>query len=309
MSVQEPAIISASGRAGTASGRLSWASDPDGPKPLVVLIHGGGVNAKYFDNELHSIPTDFNKRGYNVLNVNRIGYGGNPLPLTSTPLFDAIPTYLDLIAEAYSQQGGQGGIVIFGHSLGGVTALAIAAVNEVSAKQDGSQKLPLKGVSALGSVPSALAPSEILSALASVEGDRLPINTNPTDEEKRRFLGTPEFFEETNLDKVLPALEQGVKNEYLEWLSGDAYERFVGEIAPNIKIPLQYLAGEIELHWPDLPSAEPIFQAAVALFGNAPSIDAGLLKGGAHNFEYSKSAHVLADRRFTWLESLLGISR
>jgi hypothetical protein len=36
------------------------------------------------------------------LNVNRIGYGGNPLPLTSTPLFDAIPTYLDLIAEAYS---------------------------------------------------------------------------------------------------------------------------------------------------------------------------------------------------------------
>jgi pimeloyl-ACP methyl ester carboxylesterase len=156
-----------------------------------------------------SLPTDFNKRGYNILNVNRIGYGGNPLPLTSTPLFDAIPTYLDLIAEAYSQQGGQGGIVIFGHSLGGVTALAIAAVNEVSAKQDGPQKLPLKGVSALGSVPSALAPSEILSALASVEGDRLPINTNPTDEEKRRFLGTPEFFEETNLDKVLPALEQG----------------------------------------------------------------------------------------------------
>lgn len=147
-----------------------------------------------------SIPRDFNSRGFDVLNIDRVGYGGNPIPLSTTPLYNSAPIYADLIQQAYEQHGSEGGIVIFGHSLGGVTALIIAA----------TQQLPLLGVSALGSIPAHLAPkSSILRDLVAFQGDRLPINTQPTEEESRRFLGTPDLFDENKLQHVFGVLEGG----------------------------------------------------------------------------------------------------
>jgi pimeloyl-ACP methyl ester carboxylesterase len=172
--------------------------------PLIVLIHGGGTNAAYFDNPIYSyvlqicchqnqltvnnrLPNDLSDLGYDVLNIHRPGHGPNPIPNTQTPFRDGFPAFVDLIAEVYKEHcDGQGGIILIGHSLGGAICLAIAA--------EAGEQLPLLGVSVLGIVP--------------VEGSTLPFPDpdpepeNPrivfkeSREMMRRLLGPEEFIKQ-----------------------------------------------------------------------------------------------------------------
>jgi pimeloyl-ACP methyl ester carboxylesterase len=140
--------------------------------PLVVLIHGGGATAGYFDNSCHSYATDFfpfscflgnwtklkrltsprvvkgfSDLGYDVLNINRPGYGGTATPTTKTPLRDSLPGFIDFIDQVYREKkGGHGGIVLIGHSLGAALSLVIAV--------EAGDRLPVLGVSALGTLPT-----------------------------------------------------------------------------------------------------------------------------------------------------------
>lgn len=87
------------------------------------------------------------ERGHDVLNIQRAGYGGNPLPTTATPVANSLPVITDLIRQVYQcQVEGEGGVILVGHSLGAAIALAIAAQSELP--------FPLLGVSALGIVPT-----------------------------------------------------------------------------------------------------------------------------------------------------------
>jgi pimeloyl-ACP methyl ester carboxylesterase len=180
--------------------------------PLLVLIHGGGTNALYFNNEFHSwdapcgswqsyasqepilirrlcsIPNDFNSIGFDVLNINRPGYGGNPIPNSKTPLVDAIPVYTKLINKVYEgHSGGKGGVILIGHSLGAATALILAALE--------GDKLPLLGISALGIIPSREKPTALLEALdKDPENPRMLIE-DPDPATLRKFMGIPEFLD------------------------------------------------------------------------------------------------------------------
>lgn len=81
------------------------------------------------------------------MNIQRGGYGGVPLPTTQTPLLDAVPLVTKLIANVRdTEQNGQGGVILVGHSMGAAISLAIAAQSELP--------FPLLGVSALGAIPS-----------------------------------------------------------------------------------------------------------------------------------------------------------
>lgn len=141
---------------------------------------------------MSSIPQEFANEGFDVLNINRAGYGGNPVPATKTPFFAAIPAYSDLIDKVYKEQhGGNGGIVLIGHSLGAATSLTLAALE--------GDKLPLLGVSALGIVPDETPPIAIVQALqAEPDKERVPL-TDPTPDTLRRFMGFPDFLDEAVL--------------------------------------------------------------------------------------------------------------
>lgn len=69
--------------------------------------------------------------------------------------------------------------------------------------------------------------------------------------------------------------------------------------------PLQYLAAEIELGWTSIKEGQPLFDAAAKLFTNVPRLEAELLPGGAHNFEFSTNAVLLRDRRTKFVRSLV----
>lgn len=268
-------------------------------KPLLVFIHGGGTNASYFDNQYYSPAKDFSNLGYDILNINRAGYGGNPIPKSKNPLLDSIPVLISLIQKAYTQNpNGKNGIILIGHSLGALTTFAIAASKD--------SPLDILGVAALGLIPEKETPLALLN-MPQQTGERITLE--PTPEAIEQFMGPMEFLDVTMLEDA-PAMakifEPLLASEIAEWTGQpEWYTRVTKEIMPGIKVPLQYLAAEYDMQWRGIEQGQPIFDEAVSFFTNAPSIDKGILMGGGHNFEFSKNSPVLHQRRLKFIEGLV----
>ena len=285
------------------------------------------------------IPTDFASLGFDVLNINRVGYGGNPIPKSENPVFDSIPLYSELIKKAYEERsGGKGGVVLVGHSLGAATALIIAAQE--------SDNLPILGVSALGIVPSKTPTQRVLDALEkAADADRVPMS-RPSADGLLRFMGYPDYIDEEAFDEQLaPIFELGERSEgepmrthvlisysCTERIAGVAESCNAGEVCNSNRaggscmytrldldysemwlitseqVPLQFLAAEVELGWLSVKEGQPKFDAATKLFTNAPRLEAEILLGGAHNFEFSKNSAVLRERRTRFIDSLVSIN-
>ncbi|KAL1969768.1 hypothetical protein VTN77DRAFT_7277 [Rasamsonia byssochlamydoides] len=270
--------------------------------PLIVLIHGGGTTAAYFDNSCHSVAKGFSDLGYDVLNINRPGFGGTPTPTTTTPLADSLPGFIDLIDHVYREKaGGQGGIVLIGHSLGAALSLVIAA--------EAGDRLPVLGVSSLGCLPS----TEPLHLIPDPDSE--PSNPRfviaQTAENIARFLGD---VDSVNVDALTSAVtaavyEPGLKSEIREYESKVYYEYLVNKIFPSVKVPVQFLAAESEIIWSNIREAQPKFDRLVKRFTSAPEVEAKLLPGGAHNYEFSKNATKLFELRRQFVERVTKRSR
>lgn len=50
-------------------------------KPLIVLLHGGGTNATYFDNKFHSLVLDTSEQ--NLVKIFAPGYHPDSIPKAS----------------------------------------------------------------------------------------------------------------------------------------------------------------------------------------------------------------------------------
>lgn len=159
----------------------------------------------------------------------RVGYEGNPILKTETPLFDSSSTYAGFIGKVYQENhGGKGGIVIIGHSLGAATSIIIAALE--------GDNIPLIGVSALGIIPSPSPPELILEALnADPEAERIELG-KPDELYFGQFMGAPDFFDISKFDEIRSMYEGIPRNELAEWSSHSTYHKFVDEVAPRVKV-------------------------------------------------------------------------
>lgn len=132
-------------------------------------------------------PRALSDLGYNVLNIHRAGYGGNPPPSTPTPILDSVSLITALIAQVHHEQlQGQNGIILVGHSIGAAIALAIAAQS--------NGELPLLGVSSLGLVPTSERGLLIPDPDPDPDAARFVIEDVPTV--VSRFFGPFEFLNE-----------------------------------------------------------------------------------------------------------------
>lgn len=139
-----------------------------------------------------------------MLNVNRPGYGTNPIPSTSRPVFSTPPLYAQLINDAYdNHHKGSAGVILIGHSLGAATSLILAALE--------GDNIPLRGVSALGVVPAKTRPDLSLfeGVFSDAKVERLPLPTEPTAQDLKLFLGAPEFFDVAQLPRTEGVFEGG----------------------------------------------------------------------------------------------------
>ncbi|PCG92162.1 Oxoglutarate/iron-dependent dioxygenase [Penicillium occitanis (nom. inval.)] len=268
--------------------------------PLVVLLHGSGATATYFDNSAVSVVKNFHGLGHDVLNISRPGYAGNAIPTSEKPMSDSIPVFIDFIEKVYNEKSsakkGNGGIVLFGHSLGGAFSLSITA--------EAQDRLPLLGVSALGCAP--VQNSRLLLADPDPEpsNPRFIVETNP--ENIRKFMGEVEWLNVEALDPelVVQVFEPGIKAELREFSSNEFYDYLVNKVYPAIKIPVQYLCAEAEVVWDNEKEGRPIFDNLVSKFTNASEVDSAILPRGGHNYEFSLNYGLLWDKRKTFLEKL-----
>ncbi|OKL57253.1 hypothetical protein UA08_07419 [Talaromyces atroroseus] len=274
--------------------------DPERRLPLIVLLHGAGATAAYFDNSAVSVVKSFNSLGHDVLNISRPGYAGSVAPTTATPMKDSIAVFTDFIEQVYNEKAsarhGNGGIILVGHSLGGAFSLSIA--------YEARERLPLLGVSSLGCLPVASSSSLLPDPDLEPHNPRFVVQTTP--ENVRKYMGEVEWV---NLDALDPALiasvfEPILKSELKEYSSNEFYDYLVNRAFAGVNIPIQYLAAEAEIAWDNEKEGRPIFDDLVSRFKAAPEVESAILLGGGHNYEYSYNVGILWDKRKAFVEKL-----
>ncbi|OUD03689.1 alpha/beta hydrolase [Streptomyces swartbergensis] len=114
----------------TLSGLLSEpVQDP--PRAVIVALHGGGMNAGYFDGQAHpdvSLLTLGAHLGYTVLALDRPGYGASAARLPSGQRLAPQAATVRAAITAFTGAHAQGtGTLVLGHSFGAKVAFAVAA--------------------------------------------------------------------------------------------------------------------------------------------------------------------------------------
>jgi pimeloyl-ACP methyl ester carboxylesterase len=137
---------------------------------------------------VYRVVDEFNKLGHDVLNISRPGYGGTPVPTSTTPLRDSVPLFIDFIDKVQKEKG-HAGIILVGHSMGGALVLSIT--------YEAQGRLPILGVSAMGCLPSLKPLGMLGDTDPDPENPRFIVEPDP--ENIKRFMGRMEWL---NLDAL-----------------------------------------------------------------------------------------------------------
>lgn len=98
------------------------------PMSLIVCIHGGGCNGRYFDLRSFSFAEAVLGAGHAVLMVDRPGHGTSPPIETETPIYSGSLLLGKLVERAVTAcDDAHLPIALFGHSIGGAVAMHWAA--------------------------------------------------------------------------------------------------------------------------------------------------------------------------------------
>jgi pimeloyl-ACP methyl ester carboxylesterase len=107
-------------------GELIWPNVV--PVSLIVCIHGGGCNGRYFDLPEFSFAGIATSAGHAVLLVDRPSHGASPYIAAESSIRKAAELMPALIAKAQDLMSyGQLPVTLFGHSIGGAVAMHCAA--------------------------------------------------------------------------------------------------------------------------------------------------------------------------------------
>ena len=101
-------------------------------RPLIAALHGGTYNARYFDvaGSRHGSFMDLAAGlGYCVVSLDRPGYGGSSALEPDDNTFDRHARLLAAAVAQAAESYGADGVVLLGHSIGGMIAAMIAAAD------------------------------------------------------------------------------------------------------------------------------------------------------------------------------------
>jgi len=98
-----------------------------GPRPLIMVIHGGFWRVEYDRGHTASLCAALAAQGYVAVSIEyrRVGRGNSGWPAT----FDDVATAVDALPGLLGDHADQGGMVLIGHSAGGHLALWAAAAH------------------------------------------------------------------------------------------------------------------------------------------------------------------------------------
>jgi pimeloyl-ACP methyl ester carboxylesterase len=255
-------------------------------RPLIVTLHGGLYTGRYFEVPLTpggSFVDVASQLGYPTVTFDRPGYGASAqLP----PEQNTFERQAALLGAAIREVAGGSAVLLVGHSIGGMIALTIAAINDGPA---------LLGVSATGMgayVPSGGTADELADAAMSGGQEVVAVPPEACDSV---MFGPPETFDPGVLDAAHASYSPAPVVELIaapRW----ATEK-LPQLASNVRVPVHNVLGEYDALWDTSPQSIEKF---TALFTAAPSIDASVMQAVGHSIDHHKAGHALHLRQFAF---------
>lgn len=254
----------------------------ESPASLILCIHGGGCNGRYFDLPAFSFANEAVRGGHAVLAIDRPGHGLSAAVDTAKPIQLAAELLPNLIAKALEAMDLCGlPLALFGHSIGGAVAMHFAATSP--------SHLACLVTSGIGHqpTPAAMAWHKSLDANAAIQ---LPHNF---------FFGA-----EGSFDWRAPI---AIRKSADVWLKADIDEVLLDwptqftSIASRIAAPTLCILGEHERIWRnDAGDLSEISQYFTSTQGCAE-----IASDGGHLNEVHKNWRLHASRIIAFIEDNL----
>ncbi|MFE7835960.1 alpha/beta fold hydrolase [Streptomyces sp. NPDC057474] len=276
-----PVTVEANGI--TLSGLLSEPSHGS-PRALIVALHGGGMNAGYFDGQAHpdvSLLSLGARLGYTVLALDRPGYGASAVRLPRGQRLTAQAATVRAAVAAFTARHTPGtGTIVLAHSFGAKVALAAAA---------GWDTTDLLGadVSGCGGRPA------VSPGLVDGEGgmSRRRLNWGPL------HLYPPDTFRlARTVVAPMPALEAGA---VVGWA------RLSAAILPRIHVPVRLTFAQHEAWW---CHDDDDLADLTARLSSAPRVVIDRLPHAGHNISLGWAARAYHLKALAFAEECLGSS-
>lgn len=248
--------------AGTVPMTALVAAAPE-PRAVIVAIHGGATSSVYFDcpgrPEL-SLLRHAAAQGFTAIALDRPGYGASALYQDT---MDVPANRVALAWEAIAKIAPTGQVVLLGHSLGCELALRMADHERVV------------GISLAGTGLRYHRAAKTMLSNATLAG-------TPTG--LRELLWEPATLYPDGIpSSALSA--PGVRYEGAV-TAGWARETF-GELAADVRVPVQFSAADHESVWESDPGA---LASIAALFTAAPNVEINEMADSGHNLSVGLSA-------------------
>jgi pimeloyl-ACP methyl ester carboxylesterase len=244
-------------------------------RPLLIALHGGGYNARYFDVPATSFLERCESAGYPAVALDRPGYGSStPFGYGELSYAASAEVLSAAILDLWGQYGaGCPGVVLVGHSMGGAIACHIAS-------RPGSW--PLLGISMTGIAHEP--PPGAGAVLDHVPADQPVIF--PPDAIAGVMYGPAWTFAPGTPEAATLAVSPMPRPELVE-----VYDRWIEQapaLASKITIPVQAGLAEFDHFW--IPGKSTV-DGFAALFTASPHVEADVLRSTGHNVEH----HYLAE--------------
>lgn len=255
---------------------------------VIVALHGGTYDSAYYDNGPDSLLRLGALLGYLVIALDRPGYGATR---------DADPALLSFAAQARILSAavtriragypGAPGLVLAGHSIGGMLALCAAAADQAGT---------IAGVEVSG-LGERWQPG-LREMWASMIGDG-PSVTVPADAHGQVMFGPPGTHSAAgrarNADLIRP-MPMPELVDVVGW--GD----MLPSAAASVTVPVSITLAEHDNIWQSGTAAR---DAAARHFTAAPSVRTGLFAAAGHSIELHRGARAYCLRQLAFAEECL----
>jgi pimeloyl-ACP methyl ester carboxylesterase len=255
-----------------------------GDLPLLVALHGGSYTSAYFDVPGHSLLETGQANGFEVVALDRPGYGGSsPFP-SGEVSFARNAEILDAaVAQLWEARGGsRPGIVVIAHSIGAAIAVHLAARRPA---------WPLLGI-ALSGIHDA-APAQVRNAWDSMPAGQ-PVVFTP--EQRRMFFYGPDWTIEADIVERAEVSAAPIPLEELLEVVSD-WPQSASDLAAEVGVPVQFVGVEFERLWTITPDTVRDF---AGYFAAAPFVDSHLMPGIGHDGDHHRAGRALQLRQLAF---------